>query len=51
MKDLIVDLRLGREQGLETYCATLTFQIRALFKHRHTVRLNWFGWPVLTEFQ
>lgn len=61
LSDLIADIRYSTRiidrnvialapQENERYRDLCLTQLRALFKHRHTVRLNRYGWPLLPEF-
>lgn len=43
MQDLIIDYRHGDKS-----CYS---QIKALWKNRHTVKFDKYGWPMLPEFQ
>ena len=63
IRDLVSDIR-GSKRALDAaiwhdqwprseevvYERQCRLQVTALFKHRHTAKLNRYGWPILTEF-
>jgi hypothetical protein len=49
-RDLISDIRCASRDGQPEYAAACRQQLAALYRNRHGVRLDRYGWPVLPEF-
>jgi hypothetical protein len=46
MRDLIVDIRCARRDGLNQYATECTHQFRALWKTRHNAKIGPYGMPL-----
>lgn len=48
IRDLITDVRCAERDGQLGYANTCRRQIEVLWRTRHNVQLDRYGWPILT---